>query len=95
MNKPEDIKKDQTFQRLLNCLQTRLELSDYHEVERAVNSLQTVNQVRVALQHSGAFRELHTAMTKLGIPYPHNGAVPGTISVQRQLMRYVSFVKKC
>jgi hypothetical protein len=70
LNKPEDIKKDQTFQRLLNCLQTRLEPSEYHEVERAVSSLQTVNQVRVALQHSGALHELHTAMTKLGIPYP-------------------------
>ena len=70
LTKPEDIKKDQTFLRLLNCLQTRLEEGDYQEVGRAVSILQNVNKIRVALQHSGASRELHTNLDKLGIPYP-------------------------
>jgi hypothetical protein len=68
--KPENIKKDQTFLRLLDCLRSRLDDNDYQEVRRAVSTLQSVNKVRVSLQHSGAFRELHTHLAKLGIPSP-------------------------
>jgi hypothetical protein len=70
LSKTREINKDQTLTRLLDCLQTRLEGSDYQEVERAVSTLRTVNEIRVALQHSGASRELPTSMAKLGIPYP-------------------------
>jgi hypothetical protein len=64
------INRDHTLTRLLDCLQTRLEASDYQEVERAVSTIRTVNEVRVALQHSGAARELPTSLVKLGISYP-------------------------
>lgn len=70
LSKTREIPKDQTFTRLLDCLQTRLEGSDYPEVERAVSMLRTVNDIRVALQHSGATRELPASMAKLGISYP-------------------------
>jgi hypothetical protein len=70
LSKTRELPKDQTLTRLLDCLQTRLEESDYQEVERAVSTLRTVNDVRVALQHSGASRELPTTLAKLGIPYP-------------------------
>ena len=70
LSKTPEINKDQTFTRLLDCLQTRLEESDYQEVERAVGTLRTVNDVRVALQHSGSARELPTSLAKLGIRYP-------------------------
>src|SRR5262249_52083828 len=52
LTKPEDIKKDQSFLRLLNCLQKHLDESDYQEVGHAVSTLQSVNQIRVGLQHS-------------------------------------------
>jgi hypothetical protein len=67
---PDKFRKDQTFLRLLNCLQPRLKESDYREVSRAVGILQSVNKVRVALQHSGASPELHSNFTKLGALYP-------------------------
>jgi hypothetical protein len=70
LSKTQKIDKDQTFMRLLDCMQVRLEESDYQEVERAVITLRTVNEVRVALQHSGASRDLPTSLVKLGIPYP-------------------------
>ena len=70
LSKTREINKDQTLTRLLDCLRTILEGSDYQEVERAVSTIRTVNDVRVALQHSGASRELPTSLVKLGIPYP-------------------------
>jgi hypothetical protein len=70
LSETQKIDKDQTFMRLLDCMQVRLEESDYQEVERAVSTLRTVNEVRVALQHSGASRDLPTSLVKLGIPYP-------------------------
>ena len=66
----KEINKDQTLNRLLDCLQPRLESNDYQEVERAVSTIRTVNKVRVALQHGGASRALPTNLAKLGIPYP-------------------------
>jgi hypothetical protein len=70
LSKTKEINKDHTLTRLLDCLQGRLEASDYQEVERAVSTIRTVNDVRVALQHGGASRELPTSLAKLGIPYP-------------------------
>lgn len=69
LSKTREINKDHTLTRLLDCLQTRLAESDYQEVERAVSTLRTVNEVRVAFQHSGAARALPTSLAKLGIPY--------------------------
>ena len=66
----QEIDKDQTLTRLLDCLRARLEASDFEGVERAVSTIRTVNGVRVAFQHSGAARELPTSLVKLGIPYP-------------------------
>ncbi|MCZ6876206.1 MAG: hypothetical protein O7G88_22195 [bacterium] len=40
------------------------------EVEHAVKTLRIVNNIRVALQHSGAARELLAALNQLGISYP-------------------------
>jgi hypothetical protein len=70
LSKTQEINKDQTLTRLLDCLRARLEPSDYEEVERAVSTILNVNDVRVALQHSGAARELPTSLVKLGISYP-------------------------
>jgi hypothetical protein len=70
LSRTQEINKDQTLTRLLDCLRERLEPSDYEEVERAVSTIRTVNDVRVALQHSGAARELPTSLVKLGISYP-------------------------
>jgi hypothetical protein len=64
------INKDQTFLRLLDCLQARLEESDYQEVQRAVRTLQSINRVRASLQHVGALDELPTRLAELNIPYP-------------------------
>jgi len=70
LSKTGEINKDQTFTRLLDCLQTCLQESDYQEVERAVSTLRWVNNIRDALQHSGAARELPTSLARLGISYP-------------------------
>jgi hypothetical protein len=70
LSKTEEIKKDHSLTRLLDCLQARLETNDYQEVDRAVSTIRTVNNIRVALQHSGASRELPANFAKLGIPYP-------------------------
>jgi hypothetical protein len=66
----QPINKDQTFVRLLACLQSCLEAVDYNAVEQAVRTLRAVNEVRVALQHGGAARNLPAELMKLGVPYP-------------------------
>src|SRR6266508_648726 len=43
LSKTQEINKDQTLTRLLDCLRARLEPSDYDEVERAVSTIRTVN----------------------------------------------------
>ena len=70
LSKTGEINKDQTFTRLLDCLQTRLQEGDYQEVERSVSTLRWVNNIRDALQHSEAARELPTSLARLGIRYP-------------------------
>lgn len=64
------IPKDQTFTRLLDCLEGRLDAADYQACQAAVRVLRAVNDIRTAFQHNATARPLPAVLGMLALPYP-------------------------
>jgi hypothetical protein len=62
--------KEESLNRLVGALQTRLAPDEWPRAERAIGVLRAVTNVRVAAQHSGAAAKGVKALAELGIDYP-------------------------
>lgn len=62
--------------------------------ERAIRTLQAINRVRSALQHSAASRELPLALAELGIPYPIEDHGDSWEAIRDQAVRSLTTIRK-